>query len=67
MRGTNEISKVSKDDVGTVTFYSATNLYFFYDFDGSGKRGYYYYKDSDKLILDGKEVSKKNIASTINW
>ena len=40
-----------------VTFYSATNLYFSYNFNG-GKYEDYFYKTTDKLIAFDKEIDK---------
>ena len=56
LRGTNQ-SGANKDNAGTVTFYSATNLYFSFDFNGSKKEDNFY-KTTDKLIAFDKEIDK---------
>ena len=56
LRGTNQ-NGANKNDAGTVTFYSATNLYFSYNFNG-GKYEDYFYKTTDKLIAFDKEIDK---------
>lgn len=66
LRGTNQ-SGANKDDAGTVTFYSSTNLYFSFDFNGSKKEDYFY-KYSDKLITDDGEVDKNYFKwRWVNW
>ena len=56
LRGTNQ-NGANKNDAGMVTFYSATNLYFSYNFNG-GKYEDYFYKTTDKLIAFDKEIDK---------
>ena len=56
LRGTNQ-NGANKNDAGTVTFYSATNLYFSYNFNG-GKYEDYFYKTTDKFIAFGEEIDK---------
>ena len=66
LRGTNS-SGVNKNDAGTVTFYSSTNLYFSFDFNGSKKEDNFY-KYSDKLITDDGEVDKNYFKwRWVNW
>ena len=64
--GTNQ-NGANKNDAGTVTFYSATNLYFSFDFNGSKKEDYFY-KYSDKLITSDGEVDKNYSQwRWVNW
>ena len=66
LRGTNQ-NGANKNDAGTVTFYSATNLYFSFDFNGSKKEDYFY-KYSDKLITSDGEVDKNYSQwRWVNW
>ena len=66
LRGTNQ-DGANKNDAGTVTFYSATNLYFSFDFNGSKKEDNFY-KYSDKLITDDGEVDKNYFKwRWVNW
>ena len=65
LRGTNQ-NGANKNDAGTVTFYSATNLYFSFDFNGSKKEDYFY-KTTDKLMAFDEEIDKNYSAFRWAW
>ena len=66
LTGTNNYNANIKGYSGTVTFHSATNLDFY--FNGvTYTAEHTFVKISDKLILDGKEYSKKDICYWANW
>ena len=66
LSGTNS-NGANKDYVGTVTFHSSTNLYFYYNFNGDEIKINFSKTVPNKLMVDGQEVNKKGVCSWANW